>query len=151
MTERSNDKNQNSGKLPSIPIRQALEQADLFALRSFLRKEAPRNKFLSIKPKTAFIESITLDGGQNKYDALLSELIREDQFGVVVLTKREAKLLSDVCTSLLELSTKLFTNEALRDDYDLLMVMLKKLHRYLDKVDEKPPEVTMKLKETEST
>jgi len=139
--------NRHSGKSLDITVRQALEQADLFALRSFLRKEASRNKFLGIKLKSTFIESITLDDGRNKFDALLSELIREDQYGIVVLTKREIKLLSDVCTSLLELSTKFFANEALRDDYNLLIVMLRKLHRYLDKVEEKPIELLLKLNE----
>ena len=145
MPDKNNNKGKSAGKIPDITIRQALEQADLFALRSFLRKEAPRNKFLSIKLKTAFIESITLDGDHNKFDALLGELIREDQYGTVVLTKREIKLLADVCDSLLKLSTKFFLNEALRDDYDLLIVMLRKLHRYLDKVEDKPEELVLKL------
>lgn|GEM_PF-5568116 len=145
MSDINDNKNSSTGRIPDITVRQALEKADLFALRSFLRKEVPRNKFLSIKLKTTFIESITLDNGHNKFDALLGELIREDQFGIVILTKREIKLLADVCTSLLELSTKYFINEALRDDYNLLVVMLRKLHRYLDKVVEAPVELIAKL------
>lgn len=145
MSDIKDNKPNPTGKSPTITVRQALEKADLFALRSFLRKEAPRNKALGIKLKTAFIESITLDGEHNKFDALLSELIREDRHGIVVLTKREVKLLADVCASLLQVSATFFSNEAHRDNYDLLIVMLKKLHRYLDKAEEKPIELAIKL------
>jgi hypothetical protein len=145
VTDAKDNMNNPPWKIPDITVRQALEKADLFTLRTFLRKEAPRNKFLSIKLKTTFIESITLNDGHNKFDALLGELIREDQFGIVILTKREIKLLTDVLASLLALSAKFFTSEALRDDYELLIVILRKLHRYLDKVEEKPVELLQKL------
>jgi len=143
----TDNSNKSFGKLPDITIRQALEKADLSTLRAFLRKEAQHNKFLSIKLKTTFIEFITLDKDHDKFDALLGELIREDQFGIVILSKREIKLLAEVCTSLLALSAKMFANEAFRDNYNLLIVMLTKLHRYLDKVEEKPTELLQKLDE----
>jgi hypothetical protein len=123
----------------SIPLRELLENADVYTLRNFLRNETKRNKQLAIRLKTRLIESATLPGLKNKYQTLVAEIIREDVHGVVLLPKREVKLLHETIRSLLKTAEELIVTKGYRETYKIIFGILVNLHRYLDKTHDEAP------------
>lgn len=141
MKDPNSDKSSRSRRQSSdsIPLRELLENADIYTLRNFLRNETKRNKQLTIRLKTRLIDSAPLPGLKNKYQTLVAEIIREDVHGVVRLPKREVKLLHETIKSLLKTADEIIATKGYRETYKIIFGILVNLHRYLDKTYDEAP------------
>lgn len=118
---------------PSLDVQKMIAESDVTELRSFLRVESKRNKALALKLKTKLLARYEPSGDHDKYRLLLGELIHEGTDGTITLSKREIRLLNDICAQLLELSRHFHIRNEHRENHRLLNALILYLHRFVDK------------------
>ena len=138
----------NKPRKAQLDLQKMIAEADVTELRAFLRKESKRNKALSLKLKSKLLANYDLESGGDKYKALLSELISEGTDGTVTLTRRQTRLLNEICLELLELAHKYHIRNEHRENHTLLNAMTLYLHRFIDKQESPPDYLQDRLSET---
>ncbi len=125
-------KKKKPSAIPRVTVPAILDTIENDDLKYFIREYARQNKPLSLLLKTRFIRSVKTEEDEEKYDKLLSQIIRIGNNGKVQLTTENKKVLLKMFEGLLMHVVEAMTFKQFREAFVILRTILKKLHMVVD-------------------